>query len=136
MVAITNKKARDKLKGLKVHKSSKPDGVHPRVLKKITKEMMEALVVIFQESLESGRVPEDWKIANLALLVKKGVRQKMRNYRPISLTSVIGNIMSIVKDEISEYLEGHGKIRQSQHGFIKRRSCLTNLLEFFDEVMS
>eukprot|EP00061_Rhincodon_typus_P012852 g38853.t1 len=42
----------------------------------------------------------------------------------------------IVKDEISEYLEVHSKIGQSQYGFINGRSCLTNLLEFFEEVTS
>eukprot|EP00061_Rhincodon_typus_P001862 g15989.t1 len=99
--------------------------------------MVEALVVIFQESPESGRVPEDWKIANMIPLFKKGARQKTENYGPISLTSVIGKILeSIVKDEISEYLEVHGKVEQNQHGFIKERSCLTNLLEFFEEAMS
>eukprot|EP00061_Rhincodon_typus_P011547 g36638.t1 len=61
----------------------------------------------------------------------------MGNYRPISLTSVISKILeSIVKDEISEYLELHGKVGQSKHGFIKGRSCLKNILEFFEEVMS
>jgi len=91
--------------------------------------------VIFQKSLESGRVPEDWTIADITPLFKKGGRQKMENYRPIRLTSVVGKVLeSIVKDEISEFLEVHGKIEQSQHGFIKGRSFLTNLLEFFEEV--
>ena len=52
----------------------------------------------------------------------------MGNYRPVSLTSVIGKILeSIIKDEIAEYLEVHDKVGPSQHGFVKGRSCLTNL---------
>eukprot|EP00061_Rhincodon_typus_P014034 g40805.t1 len=43
---------------------------------------------------------------------------------------------SIIKDEISEYLEVHGKIGRRQHSFIKERSCLRNLLEIFEEVMN
>eukprot|EP00061_Rhincodon_typus_P002297 g17118.t1 len=137
MVAIIKEKVLEKLNGLKVDKSPGPDGLHPRVLKEIAEEIVEAFVVIFQESLESGRVPEDWQIANVTPLFEKGVRQKTENYRPISLTSVVGKILEpIVKDEISEYLEMHGKIGQSQDGFIKGRSCWTNLLEFFEEVMS
>ena len=59
----------------------------------------------------------------------------MGNYRPVSLTSVIGKILeSIIKDEIAEYLEVHDKVGLSQHGFVKERPCLTNLLEFFEEV--
>eukprot|EP00061_Rhincodon_typus_P012340 g38009.t1 len=127
----------EKLKGLKVDKSPAPDGLHPRVLQEIAEEIAEALVVIFQESLESGRVPEDWKAVNLILLFKNGVEQKTGNYRLSSLTSVFGKILeSIGKEDIAEYYELHGKIRQSQYGFIKGRSYLTNLLEFFEEVTS
>eukprot|EP00061_Rhincodon_typus_P017913 g46844.t1 len=63
-VAITKEKVLGKLKGLKVVKLPGPDGLHLRVLKEMAEEIVEALVVIFLESLESGRVPEDWKLAN------------------------------------------------------------------------
>ena len=59
-----------------------PDGVHSRVLKEMAEEIVEALLVIFQESLEAGRVPEDLKVANVTPLFKKGGRQQ-----PFSLTS-------------------------------------------------
>ena len=59
----------------------------------------------------------------------------MGNYRPVSLTSVIDKILeSIIKDEIAEYLEVHDKTGLNQHGFVNGRSCLTNSLEFFEEV--
>eukprot|EP00061_Rhincodon_typus_P008492 g31132.t1 len=83
MVAITKEKVLEKLNGLKVDKPPGPDGLHPRVLNEIAEEIVEALVVIFQESLESWRVPEDWKIINVIPLFKKGARQKTENYRPI-----------------------------------------------------
>eukprot|EP00061_Rhincodon_typus_P016362 g44544.t1 len=107
MVAITKERMLE-TEWLKVDKPPGPDRLHPRVLKKIAEDIVELLVVIFKELLESGRVPEDWKIVNLTPLFKKGVKQKTENYRPISLTSVLGKILeSIVKDEISEYLEVH-----------------------------
>eukprot|EP00061_Rhincodon_typus_P016382 g44573.t1 len=103
----------------------------------MAEEIVETLVVIFQESLELGRMPEDWKMANVTPLFKKRGRQKTRNYKPISLTSIVGKILgSIIRDEIAEYLEVHGKIEQSQHGFVKGRSCLTNLLESFEDVVN
>eukprot|EP00061_Rhincodon_typus_P002363 g17344.t1 len=106
MVASTKEKMLEKLIGLKVDRSPGPDGLHPRVLKEIAEEIVQAIVVIFQESLESGRVPEDCKIANVTPLLKRGIRQKTENYRSISLTLIVGKILeSIVKDEISEYLE-------------------------------
>eukprot|EP00061_Rhincodon_typus_P001974 g16295.t1 len=115
-MVITKEKVLVKLIGLKVDKSPGPDGLHPRALKKITEEIMKASVVIFQESLGSGRIPEDWNIANVTLLFKKGVRQKTEKYRLISPNSVMVKILeTIVKDEISEYLEVYGKVGQSQH---------------------
>ena len=43
---------------------------------------------------------------------------------------------SIVKDVIAAHLESSDGIGQSQHGFMKGKSCLTNLLEFFEDVTS
>ena len=100
-------------------------------------EIVDPLVVIFQNSLDTGIVPTDWRVANVSPLFKKGGRKKTGNYRPVSLTSVLGKLLeSIVKDFITQHLEGSDIIRQSQHGFTKGKSCLTNLLEFFEDVTS
>ena len=57
----------------------------------------------------------------------------MENYRPVSLTSLVCKILeSIIKDHIVEFLDENSVIRDTQHGFRKNRSCLTNFLEFFD----
>eukprot|EP00061_Rhincodon_typus_P006101 g26372.t1 len=108
VVAIAKEKVLGKLKGLKGDKSPRPDGLQPRVLKEMAEEIVEVLVVIFQESWQSGRVPEDRKMADVTPLFKKGGRQVIGNSRPVSLTSVIGNILeSVIKDEIMECLEVH-----------------------------
>ena len=41
---------------------------------------------------------------------------------------------SIIKDEIIKHLNNFKLINGSQHGFTKGRSCLTNLLKFFEKV--
>src|SRR6218665_2529898 len=57
------------------------------------------------------------------------------NYRPVSLTSVVYKVMErIVKDNVVEHLNEYNVIKGSQHGFTRGRSCLTNLLELFEEV--
>ena len=51
------------------------------------------------------------------------------------MTSIIGKIFkSIIKDKIVKFLEENNLIRDSQHGFISGRSCLTNLLDFLENV--
>ncbi|KFP47650.1 RNA-directed DNA polymerase from mobile element jockey, partial [Cathartes aura] len=84
---------RDQLYQLNVHKSTGPDGIHPRVLKELADVMAGPLSIIYQRSWESGEVPADWKLANVIPVYKKGVRVDAGNYRPVSLTSVHGKIM-------------------------------------------
>jgi len=53
----------------------------------------EALSIIYQRSLLTGEIPEDWRLANVTLIYKKGCREYPGNYRPVSLTLVPGKIM-------------------------------------------
>ena len=81
--------------------------------------------------MATGEVPEDWRIANVVPLFKKGSRDNPGNYRPVSLTSVVGKLLEkILRDGIYSHLETNGLIGDRQHGFVKGRSCLTNLIEF------
>jgi len=111
--------------------------MYPRVLKEMAEVIANALVVIFQNSMGSGEVPADWKTANIKPLFKKGSRQMAGNYRPVSLTSAVGKMLeSIIKEEITGHLDRNRSIKQTQHGFLKGKSCLTNLLELFEDVTS
>ena len=80
-------------------------------------------------------MPQDWREADVVPLFKKGSKKKSENYRPVSLTCIVGKILeSILKDVIFIHLNKHGLIKDSQHGFTSGRSCLTNLLDFFEAV--
>ena len=86
-------------------------------------------------SLQEGIVPLEWKEANIIPLFKKGSRNKSVNYRPVNVTSVICKLLeSIIRDHIMDFLIKHKLINSSQHGFLKSKSCLTNLLCFFEEI--
>ena len=92
------------------------------------------LTKIMQQSLDTGVVPTDWKIANVIPIHKKGDKTKPGNYRPISLTSIICKLMeTIIRSKMENYLYGNNILGDSQHGFRKGRSCLTNLLDFFED---
>jgi len=63
----------------------------------------------------------------------KGARNEARNYRPVSLTSVVCKILeAIIKQAIVQFLDDRQTITPKQHGFVCGRSCLTNLIEVFE----
>ncbi|CAM5167759.1 unnamed protein product [Natator depressus] len=68
-------------------------------------------------------------------IFKKGSRGDPGNYRPVSLTSVPGKLVETIgKNKIVRHIDEHNVLGKSQHGFCKGKSCLTNLLEFFEGV--
>ena len=94
-----------------------------------------SLAHVFNMSLKEGIVPFEWKEANIIPLFKKGSRNKSVNYRPVSLTSVICKLLeTIIRDHMMDFLIKHKLINPSQHGFLKAKSCLTNLLCFLEEI--
>uniref|UniRef100_A0A8B9I9X6 Reverse transcriptase domain-containing protein n=1 Tax=Anser brachyrhynchus TaxID=132585 RepID=A0A8B9I9X6_9AVES len=112
-----------------------PDGIHPRVLKELADVIAGPLSIIFQRSWESGEVPLDWKLANVVPIFKKGKKEDPSNYRPVSLTSVPGKIMERMILEVTEAHLGDSAVAgPSQHGFMRGRSCLTNLISFYDKI--
>ena len=134
-VAINEEIVERKLSELNVNKSPGSDGLHPKFLFEIRKEISKPLARIYNLSVLQGKVPTDWKYAEVTPIFKKGSKSDVKNYRPISLTSVLCKVLeSIIKDSMVNHLQKYKLIRDSQHGFMKGRSCLTNLLDFFEEV--
>ena len=62
-------------------------------------------------------------------IYKKGCKEGLENYRPVSLTLVPGKVMEKV---ILNAIINRG-VRPSQHRFMKGESCLTNLISFYDQ---
>ena len=136
---ITEDTVEKKLNKLKVTKSSGPDGFHPRILSELSKSIKSPLCVIFNKSLQEGRLPESWKDAHVTPIHKKGKKPTPGNYRPVSLTSVVGKMMeSIVRDQLVHHMMSNGLFCDAQHGFVPGRSCMTQLLvtmELWSEIL-
>ena len=85
-------------------------------------------------SLKEGVVLFEWKEANIIPLFLKGSRNKSENYKPVSLTSVICKLLQrLIKDHMMNLVR-YKLLNSFQHGFLKARSCLTNMLCFLEEI--
>ncbi|RMC08127.1 hypothetical protein DUI87_15160 [Hirundo rustica rustica] len=76
---IQEEALRELLRCLDTHKSKGPDGIHPRVMRELADELVKLLSSICQQSWLTGEVPEDWKLANVTPIHKKGGREDPGN---------------------------------------------------------
>ncbi|XP_004207315.2 uncharacterized protein LOC101240603 [Hydra vulgaris] len=124
---------KNKLGDLSVDKTVGLDGVYAYVLKNCSDSFSILLCAIFQKSLDSGCCPEVWKKANVTPLFKSESRLDPGNYRPISLTSVVCKVMEkLLCDTMVNHLVKHSLILKNQHGFVRKKACVTNWLESID----
>ena len=134
-LVVTPELVAKKIKAMKDNKSPGVDGIPPKLLMETVEQISIPLARVFNLSLKEGVVPFEWKEANIIPLFKKGSRNKSENYRPVSLTSVICKLLErLIKDHMVEFLVKHKLLNSSQHGFLKARSCLTNMLCFLEEI--
>ena len=130
-ISVTEVRAH--LRQLDVNKAAGSDGIPSRLLKETAEQIAPSLTKLFNKSLQLGVVPSDWKLANLVPVFKKGKREHVDNYRPISLLSVISKILErCVLAGLKDHLQQ--KISLFQHGFLAGRSCITQLTSVLDYI--
>ena len=123
------------LKALEVGKATGPDEIPAKLLKETASVIAPSLCRIFNKSLQLGSLPSDWKLANVVPVHKKGAKDHVENYRPISLLPIVSKVFEhCVLNSIRFHL--YQVISPKQHGFCTRRSCITNLLEALDHIGS
>ena len=89
------------------------------------------------QSLNSGDLPADWTLTNVAPIFKQDSKLQAVNYRPVSLTCITCKLFEhIVCKHILGHLEEHGIQTDLQHGFRKGRSCETQLITTFHDIAS
>jgi len=133
-VKIDEQKVFKVLNQLKTSKACGPDNCHPFFLKTCVNELYKPLCHIFKLSVDSGKIPKDWKNANVTCLFKKGDKANPSNYRPVSLTSVICKLLEKkIKETLLEHLEKHDLLNDCQFGFRKHRNTILQLLTVLED---
>ena len=133
-IKIDNDTVLKAIKKLKTGKSPGPDGLHPKVLREVGKEISPALCIIFNNSMAEGSLPEDWLLANVSPIYKKGKKHVAGNYRPVSLTCIVCKLMEgLVREEIMTFLKTNKILSPKQFGFLSGRSTTLQLLTMLDK---
>ena len=85
---------------------------------------------IFNRSVVSHVFPTEWKVAQINALHKKGPRNMLENYRPISILPVVSRVFEmILYKQLVEYLEAENLLSEHQFGFRSSHSTVSALLD-------
>ena len=118
-----------RIQSLKTNTSPGYDGITPLILRKCAHQLSNNLAELFNHSMEQGCVPSEWKCSIISPIYKGGSRSEEANYRPVSLPPTISKVMEReVAEKIVTHMERNGLFTKEQHGFRRKRSCVTNLL--------
>ena len=84
----------------------------------------------------SGIYPEQFKTAEIIMIPKNTVPSSDPDkYRPISLLNFLGKVFAkILNNKLVQHLENNNIIKDSQHGFRKRRSTSTLLANLYERI--
>ena len=120
---------------LDVNSACGPSGISPVILKQCHRLLSPSLAVIFNVSIQTSKIPSQWKKANVTPVFKKGDKHTVSNYRPISLLCCVSKVMErCVFNHVYPFVEN--RLHPLQHGFIKGRSCATQLLKVYHQIGS
>lgn len=75
-------------------------------MRELEHELAKPLSIIYQQSLFTAEVPEDWKLAYVTAIHKKGGKGNPGNFRPVNLTSVPSKVMEqLILSVITQHLQ-------------------------------
>ena len=125
------------LANLDPSKASGPDGIPARFLKDMANDLAPSLTLIYQASLQQGRIPDEWRKALITPIYKNGDCSCPANYRPISLTCIVCKTLEhIISTSIYNHSEEYDILCPEQHGFRRRRSCETQLISTLHDLVT
>ena len=123
------------LRKINPNKATGSDGISGQMLLLCDESVILPLQIIFRNILSTSIYPDMWKLANVTPIFKKGDKQLIKNYRPISLLPICGKILEkIIFNKLYNYLHSNNLITKNQSGFRPGDSTTNQLLYLLDEI--
>ena len=118
---------------MKTSEASGPDKISSKLLKEVRLEIIPALVTLVNRCLLEGYFPQCFKLGKVIPVPKKGSRKKIKNYRPITMTSVVGKIIeSAANAQLTHATDKH--LPSTLFGFRKNKGTEDALVKLTDEI--
>ena len=103
--------------------------ISARMLKATVGSITLAVTKLFNMSIKSGKLPNEWKLALVTPIPKPGNKSDPANYRPISLLSIISKLLEkYIHIHLLKHLQEQSCISNSQWGFAKGKATTGALL--------
>ena len=122
------------LKTLDPNKACGADEIGSKLLRMVAPGICQSLTSLFNSSLRSGQVPEEWKAAYITPVPKKGNNDDVSNFRPVSVLPVVGKVFErLVHNQLYSYLQEHKMLDSAQFGFRPGHSTQDTLVSMVEE---
>jgi hypothetical protein len=114
------------IKKLKTDKTPGPDRIENNTLKQLSEALIKPLTTVFNTIVKTGISPAEWNVSEMIILHKKGSRDRIENYRPLSLSDNLNKMfMKILRNRMYCHLDNNQS--QSQAGFRKGYSTIDHI---------
>jgi hypothetical protein len=117
------------LQDLDVNKGSSSNGILPIILKNGASAFAKPLSLLFNRSIATSVFSDRWKVSYVTSIFKKGRRNNVENYRSVATLSAIPMGFEWLLNK-GMYNDLNKIMSINQHGFMKNRSTITNLLKY------
>jgi hypothetical protein len=125
------------LQNLDTNKAKGPDNISAKVLKETASETAPLLARIFNYSMRNKSFPKTWKLANVTPVYKKGDKSEPKNFRPVSLLSIVGKTMErCIFNVMIKYLEDNNRLSSIQAAYRPGYSTTTQLIEVYNFIQN
>ena len=123
------------IRSLDINKAHGHDDISVRMVKICDDSIKKPLSIIYKNCITTGIYPNAWKKSNIVPVHKKGDKQFVNNYRPVSLLPIFGKVFEkILFNSIFEYLQENCLLCDNQSGFQPSDSCEYQLLSIVHDI--
>ena len=125
------------MKEIKPKSAPGPDDIPAYIYNTFAEELALPIMKIWRISLDKGIMPEGTLFSVIVPLYKGGDKADPPNYRPLALTNHLTKVFErVLRLSIIKHLETNNFMNPTQHGFRSRHSTITQLLNYYDSVLS